>query len=415
MINLIGILIFVAIVIPSVEGILGFDIGEGITLYFVEIIFFVILFLFAIRKFIEGKIKKVALNLPVLSFLTICILFSIYGAYKNGLRASLYDLRPLLYYSFYFVVINTVKTRKQIIKLINPIFIGTVVYCFVIISMYLWDNNPLCQLIQWQYSRASFSNSINILFIFPLILSGILIRRNFKNNIISLLGLFLFSFTIIISQSRTLWLVSIGTIILLVILLRRNRSLKLNRLITSLIILSFLFIFIISLVVMFSKAINYDLYSQILKRAYSLRHLTSISEVQSRLISFENVSNLIKESPVIGKGMGKRFIVIGDIEGIYVDSSFLTLLIKMGLVGLFFFLWVYIKILKELYWGFYNSKNDFSLIFYPSLIVSFLGLLIVALQNVVLLKGKHIFVIAVLMGLIEVNNRLIKKDKFSVG
>jgi O-antigen ligase len=322
------------------------------------LVFIIVAFL--LKKIIKKEclFSETNINIPLLALFLLTVFSLFYSAYpKDTIKGGI--LRLLQYIILLFALINQVKDKKHIWRIIFSIIAGLV---FVSLDA-IWQVNtgndfvrgyaPMV-LIGLVRATASFSDP-NILGVYlsalaPLILGLVLYYFKGSKRVLfgffSLLGLA----GIALTYSRPTLL---GTYLALVFLTIVKRS---KWLVTGLIVLILIAPFLLpESVKQFAKSVNYN----------PVRFMCN----DDRIAIFRNSAQMIKASPVVGHGANtfmknyKKYkenpehlnFITADF--CYAHENFLQIAGEIGLVGLGIFIWL----LYELFKGcgsIYRQLND---------------------------------------------------------
>ncbi len=110
--------------------------------------------------------------------------------------------------------------------------------------------------------------------------------------------------------------------------------------------------------------------------------------------------------PIFGSGLGdfvKYKIIKENVSPpvYYLDSSWLYMLWKGGIIGFLLFAWIYYRFFKASFFVLRNSKNLSTKIICLGLLSGFIGLSFLALLSPLLIKYKTNFLIVFLFAYIE--------------
>lgn len=191
---------------------------------------------------------------------------------------------------------------------------------------------------------SSFSILFKMIFLKYLIFKSKNLKESIIYRIIELLGII----SIIILQSRLGIISLIGSYLVLLIFLKKNR---------------FSFIFSIIIISLSTYAFqNIDNEKRIQKN-YNILNLNSDESTNQRLSFYSNAYDLIKQKPIIGFGLGSwkyeslkyRKITEGSfLVPYYVHNDFLQITVETGIIGLIIYLIFLFQIFSSLkikYWG----------------------------------------------------------------
>lgn len=361
-----GILIFSLAIPKSFEttaifsiNILGFNVLYSDLLVGIAIIAWILM---PNAKYLRVKeIKKIKIAIYLLVYLAIIgILRGL--LLSDNVSQILFDSRPIFYYVIIIVSMDVFGNEKDLIKISKSILIGLSLYCVFILSYFILKSaHPFYDLLTTVMagfsSRIAFHNDIYLLFGFP-ILIYLIKRSSLSNKLPYLFLLILFTFQLMITMSRTLLFLSILSILLSLYKLN-GRSFNSNfsprifikvAMQSVIIIVPVVFCFYLFFPNLigdgFSIFLDYTTsrYTGIFQEQYS-------GHVQPRINLIETGINQITAAPIFGHGFGHFFTVKGWHQALsFIDNSYVTLWIRMGLVGILPFsliFFYYYKILAK--------------------------------------------------------------------
>ena len=311
----------------------------------------------------EIKFTPTPLNLPVISFIAICILSLIWSdTFFTSLKElPLFLSGPLLY----FVIVNNIRDEKQINRIINTVIvIGAALGIYGI----------------FQYNDIDFSfwvpiagkNKIFGLFgnvgyfagyiVLPLSLSIPLFMaaKNRTRKILLLIGIFLMGTTLIATLSRSSYAafgLSLIFMFLLFLLTRGKRFIIINKKIF--IFLLIIIILVISLFIIPTPLNKPGTTISQIKGIISISNITNTFTSGRRIAIWKFTGMMIKDHPILGSGIGTykyntlryqaKFFEKGDNRTIYTygfaekaHNEYLQLWAELGTIGLAIFLWLII-------------------------------------------------------------------------
>lgn len=301
--------------------------------------------LYLIKLLIKSEFNSILNSRKKFLFLSsfLYLIFCAYNAYNNieGI-ISLYKL----------IIIISVFTSSffAIKKMNNPfVFLCKVFSLFLFIeSIYtvleflIADND--FRGVSNNRNISSFSILFKIIFLKYLIFTTKTFKESFIYKVIEVLGII----SIIILQSRLGMISLIGSYLVLLIFLKKNR---------------FSFIFSIIILSLSTYAFqNIDNEKRIQKN-YNILNLNSDESTNQRLSFYSNAYDLIKQKPIIGFGLGSwkyeslkyRKITEGSLlVPYYVHNDFLQITVETGIIGLIIYLIFLFQIFSSLkikYWG----------------------------------------------------------------
>lgn len=391
--------VFLAISIPSVQDHYGFNIFGGITLKPFEISF-ALVFLFYVIDYLLGMKRPLrsSLSVPMAVFLAVATVWTIWGSQLYGVRAALYDVRPVFYYALFFVGLGVIKTKKDVDTFLKVSISGIFVYSIILLAEFFMKSGPMWttrpDFLQ-DTNRIGAANGIVTIIALPFIIfpmSSKLLRKEWK--IWTALLLIALIIVVLTSQSRA----SIAAIlfIFLISLAVLIRSGKVSS--------------IIRLVVLFgimSLAGLYFVTEEFISKLSGLTTVTFDSSFLTRyltaLISLENISH----SPLFGYGFGSLMVessretqgTVLDVTNYFIDWTWITIVFKVGVVGGGVFAWLWqrgFKVIKTV-----KTTDEWLWVMKKASVLAFFVIIALSIQNAFLIKGQVIVFVAGLFVLME--------------
>jgi len=245
--------------------------------------------------------KKTRLNFPILLFV---LLMSVSLLRSQFFMVSLNDYIIFLFYFFiYFLIINNINDKAQFNSLIKLIFIISIIIAIYAIMQY-YGFDPFLKELSAITSTMGQKNWISnyLALIFPIVFSYFLLEKIKKNKIIYYLLLSILYTTLMICQSRGIWIsISITTILAIYIIFKFKlvNTFQENKKWLTLLLVTFLMITII-----------YSTDNPLNKSAITVpqRALSTFDEqdpsINTRLLMWRTTFEMIKDKPIFGSGIG---------------------------------------------------------------------------------------------------------------
>jgi len=267
-------------------------------------LFAIILFSLWILKILhheEYSFEKTALNLPIFIFIlymTISLLRS------QFFRISLNDYILFLFYFFiYFLIINNLNYKTEFDSLIHLFFITTtIIAVYTLLQYYGFD--PYFKGLSAITSTIGQKNWVSnyLALIFPIIFSYFLLESIKKNKLYYYLLLSIIYATLMICQSRGIWISIICTFLIGIFLIRKYRIyniFKNNKKWIILIVITFL---LITILYSTDNPLNKS-YLTVPQRALTILDEQDPS-INRRLLIWRATWNMIKNNSLFGLGVG---------------------------------------------------------------------------------------------------------------
>ncbi len=308
----------------------------------------------------ENRFTSTPLNLPILSFIAICV-FSL--IWSNSFFVSLKELPlflagPLLY----FIIVNNVRGEKQINRIIGTVvLIGTAFGIYGIfqyngIDFSFWRGNVARYRVFGFFGNPGYFAGYLILPL-SLAISLFFASKDRNRKILFLIGILAMGTTIMLTFTRSSYPalgVSLIFMFALFLLSRGKKSIKENKKI----FISLLVVIILAAsIFIIPNPLNKPgtAISQI-KGRVSITRLTNIFFSGRRIAIWKFTWMMIRDHPILGSGIGTfkyndlryqaKFFDQGDNRSIYpyglaeqAHNEYLQLWAELGTIGLAIFLW----------------------------------------------------------------------------
>ena len=311
----------------------------------------------------EIKFTSTPLNLPILSFIAICV-FSL--IWSNSFFVSLKELPlflagPLLY----FIIANNIKGEKQINRVISAVvLIGTALGIYGIfqyngIDFSFWKGNVGGLKVFGLFGNEGHFTGYLILPL-SLTISLFFASKNRNRKILFLIGILAMGTTIILTFTRSSYpalSVSLIFMFLLFLLARGKEFIKENKKIF--IFLLIVIILAVSIFIIPTPLNKTGTVISRIKEGVSVTQLINVFSSGRRAAIWKFTGMMIKDHPIIGSGIGTfkyndlryqaKFFEQGDNRSIYpyglaeqAHNEYLQLWAELGTIGLAIFLWLII-------------------------------------------------------------------------
>lgn len=333
---------------------------------------FLIGLMLILRSGAKKTITKVSTPLDKIIFLWLGVIFIsfFYGFYfrRNETRYLVGDLYKFVeIISVFWLAIFIVRTRKQI-RFLTWGFLFTVLTFGAIDSMIFFTRTSLVGNILEARVRAGaqFSSIFAIILAITLILHE---KRKRPRAILTFLGLAFF-FSFIISFLRTGYIVLPITLIIVLFLYfykNKARSLAGAKNLIFLLVSLVIFLAFSSLIIMSTNP-DIDLIEATFTRLTTLIEPSNTSSPWGvRILEIRSIiSSVLVRNPLLGNGLGGKYFSASGFTGQfewgmkhYVHNNYFDFLIRTGILGLFVFLIIAFKYLKDAIMFYLKSKDSF--------------------------------------------------------
>ena len=326
------------------------------------------LILLSLLIFVSGIITflRYANFYPFLSDYVYELITNTNGVTAGGaiMSSVFFSLNYLTGFAFFFILLNTVKEREFIRKILVVLLISTSISIAFGFFQHYKDieiaNNPISftqGFINGTFKDAmSFGGYLAVLI--PVILSMIF----FFKGIVRVFSFFVFISAVFIlpnTGSRSgLAALSLSLVFFLgfyLISLKKQESFSLKKIVSLGAVILLIFVVIISILISSKDSVVY-------KRLDELRISYKEGGVKKALAErwsnrWKMAANMIKDYPLTGVGIGAFIIELPNYEEITkpslkrstdsAENYFLQVGSELGIIGLFFFLWIFWEIFKQ--------------------------------------------------------------------
>jgi len=316
-------------------------------------ILLVVIWIIKILNNNEYSFKKSRLNFPIFLFI---LLMSVSLLRSQSFMVSLNDYIIFLHYFFiYFLIINNINDKLQFNSLIKIFFITSLIIAiYALIQYYGFD--PYLKELSVIASTIGQKNWVSnyLALIFPIIFSYFLLENIKKNKLYYYLLLSIIYATLMICQSRGIWISISLTVILAIYIIFKFNLLKIfqeNKKWLSLLLITFL---IITIIYSTNNPLNKSAIT-VPQRALSTFDVQDPS-INTRILIWKNTLQMIKDNPLLGSGIGTFKINYLNYQSNYLQKNpnyikyvanakeshneYLQIGAEMGLLGLGIFIFI---------------------------------------------------------------------------
>ena len=380
--------IFVFSIFPQTDW---YDVFPKIGFMTSFVIFFAMIFFLMFKTVVSTSYSKY-----FLIFFVFVIFSAIRGVmYGNQKFFIVEEMLKYLYYpiSFFFVV--TFSDNWESVTQ----FIKTFLFSFIIVSLIISIEILFLYFSETQGTRVLTRQS-NIIFV-GLIISIVLIKNNRFNKALKLsliASSILYTVSILITMQRSLWIGTLFSIFLFVTIDIIIHKVNVKNIILLIVIL----ILVFGGSYTFFQKINIS-GDQFSERTDNIQDVENVSSLVIRLISYLKVYDTVKHDLILGKGLGHtiKIRLLSLQPKNLVDNSYISLIWKMGIIGLIIFMLLIIIMLKQFFFILRNNKDP--LMVNTSIIITcvFGGQLINSLACVAITQYNYNYIWASLIALHE--------------
>lgn len=349
---------------------------------------------------------KSKLNLPLTIFLTITLFNVLRGLFYSYKMSSL-ALESFVYLSLglIFLVTDVFKSLRDIKNLFNILVLLTIVQSIYGVTNYL--------IVGHRIGGTLFGIIPNMVAIVLLNLSFYSPDR--RKRRLYLLLLFPAAVHLIFSFTRGYWFGFIGGLIFSYAYYVSQRKYKAGGKIFNF-LKGLIVVFSISVVILLSLQFilpggNFiQEFTKRFKSSFSASLGRETVSNYARVLEYREAVEKIKEKPVHGFGLGYRFEYFNPLllkrESVYaVHNDYLAIILKMGLVGLTVFLWLFYVFFREGLQAGRRTADPYSKGLIAGFSANILQILLVGFTNHVIIGVMNTFYLAFAMGAVVVLSR----------
>jgi O-antigen ligase len=332
-------------------------------IYPIDILIIITILSFFYHKLIsKTKIRVSRVGAYLLVYVGFALLSMIYGIYNGGDSAIAFSTfkNYALYSIFFFIVINIIRDRKQMDRLVKTFLIsGIFVIIFIAIGIFtgagLWieytplstEGTRLLAPTHAFYLAVAILISINLI-AYKINYFG---RLTVPIILVQLLG-------VIVSLTRHLWLALAFTLLLTFIFLRREYKANLLKVVSiqvAFIIVLIVFYALFSFIITGSlPSVGEEFLENTITRLQSIDLAADDESAYFRILAWEKAWDIFSDNPVLGIGFGHKltFDFFGwpiTIQMRELHNNFIGIAVQMGIIGFLSFLAYNFIFLKQSY------------------------------------------------------------------
>jgi O-antigen ligase len=393
-------LIFVSVVIP------GYISQEHLLLpgdfKFAEGLFMAVLFFALITALKDGVVlPRTPLNRPMTVFLGLVVLSVAVGLYQgHSISQLLRDVRYPFYYGLFYIFTAFFPSERPARYLNLLVLIGAIVGLEYLVEFMSAINLS----ISGQFHRVARTEGL-MLPIGTLIVAAMWLYLPSRNvRLVSGLALIPIALAFVLTVGRGMWIsAAVGFLALTFIYLRDPQRVGLRN---SWAIVG---VPMIALLIgsTFESITDTSVSSVATRRLSAIETFDDDRALSTRLISYRVALTKILRRPVLGGGHGETVTypsVISEMPGIVtlggVDNVYLTILLRMGVVGLAAFLWIYLRSLRIAYRLFRSSRDPEVRVFTAAFFAVYAAMLVYGVADQTMMSTRLILVHAASLGVL---------------
>ncbi len=328
-----------------------------------------------------------------LFFLVVVFSFILGLMRGNDPRLVQKETRILLYYATYFVAVRTLSGEKQM-KFFSLTLLAAALLSSLD-SIYTYRSLNVIRFVSRQIHM--------VLLVTPFLIAAFLLDRRPVRRAMIVLALVPIALCVVASQTRGTWvamLIAVLIALTLGMILRWREAGRWRTLATTLVFLGLILAVSLKVIGTMSTArIEF-----VGSRLESISHLETDYSMMMRAQQYLTVADAILKSPWLGNGLGSTATY--RIFGVYstqnnVDSTYLTMLWKMGFLGLVVFLVLYWLFMKRAFLVYRHASTLFERIYSTGVLSAMSALLILGVISPVLMTYRFNFIFGILFAMTD--------------
>jgi len=359
----------------------------------------------------KNRFTNDPLYYPFYFFFLLCILATFMAlVYSNKPALLLVELRTVAYYIFVFLLSISIQNQKDLSFSLNFIVILSVlisltviIQSFTGIQIRSYGSVELLNTIDKDTNtgvlRSRFGGLIYMaIFSFNYILARV--ARKEISVLVGVLVLSIIGFAVLVTFGRGAWMAFFVSILVLSVWLGRQSFIKI-----------WVVLLTIGLAgVLISLAIKPEFIGVVVDRALSVSEEIEVGgSVAWRKFENEEAMRTIKNKPILGAGLGGEYrrgennSIMGNYDTIMLHNSWLWLMLKFGIVGILFPIWLVMTV-------FYKAK-ELGTSLSIAAAASLLAPIVVSTTQMEWATPFGILNITIIVGFLVAHSNLLKEEK----
>jgi hypothetical protein len=362
-IAILGVLIFTSTTF-DIYAYPSIPIGIG-NLIISDLLLFALLGIVIIRGLIKSSsfFRHTPLDLPLLAFYGTALLATLVGIYfaRVTFNGSLGELRVINFYLAFFIVTNLVRNGNQIRRLYNGIILLAI---FVSISMILqYALGDTIQILPGRVETLSTAGTTSygitrvlppgqslVAIIFVCLVIQVLFDQTYSRFILNLIQLGTVGLAVLLTFNRSFWAAILFALLLVSLLVSLRDRIRFFNLTVWVILVGTL---ILVPVLTINQQWSEKFIDGLTVRMSTLFNPDTAKEesLLYRYVENEYAYPQIAAHPLLGLGLGADYRPfdrrIRSTEPGYIHNGHLWMMLKIGIVGYFFFMWALLLFIKR--------------------------------------------------------------------
>lgn len=188
----------------------------------------------------------------------------------------------------------------------------------------------------------------------------------------------------------------------------------------AVLLIAMVLVLLVGTVFFFQRFTGAAVGAHVFERSRSLVEYEENVHVLGRLFSYAVALESIAQHPIIGNGQGTTLMLLNFDEEMLsfewtrawtVDNLYLTILLKMGLLGFATFFWMYVRTMRLAWRTFHQSNDSNARAFCAASFAMLMGLLALGIGNAAMVNGRFALVYAVLFALVAVVAKAVSEER----
>ncbi|MGY8826503.1 MAG: O-antigen ligase family protein [Candidatus Latescibacterota bacterium] len=358
-----------------------------------------------------------AADRPVLCFLLV-VVFSIAVGFLHGNSASVIwrDARFPLYFIAFFLVTNFVS-KQSILRRYAPMLV--LLGLLVALEYVLEFVGAIDLSVGDRFVRVARLQGMVLPLALLLVVSQLVFAPQRWGKPLLLALFFPIGLAFVLTVGRSMWASFAIGLFCIGYMHSRLRGGGGGRWRAVLLILMIL-VLLVGTVFFFQRFTGAAIGAHVFERSRSLVEYEENVHVLGRLFSYAVALESIVQHPIIGNGQGATLMLLNFDEEMLrfewtrawtVDNLYLTILLKMGLLGFATFFWMYIRSMRLAWRAFHDSDNADARAFCAAAFAMLAGLLALGIGNAAMINGRFALVYAALFALVAVVAKGVVEEK----
>jgi len=347
----------------------------------------------------QGQTYFTIQDIAVLAFLALTVLSAFLG-FVNG-HPTKYILKELFFlglYSVYFLAKDGIVERNWVKQFWLLLVFATLVASIQFFLLALSEAHAK----ELLFARVVTQQPHLAQLVVPYLVSFFLFPSSSRQKIFALILLIPILIMVFLGQQRGLWIgIPFSVVLLWAFSILKGRF-SLRKIIKAMLMAIFFISCAISILLLLDKFFGESMVATFLVRIDTLMQLSEDQSALSRMAEISTALRQWKRNYLLGSGLGATIYRVAT-QGTYdiVDNSYIFILWKAGLLGLFSYLTIILLFFKRGLAVYKRSKDMPTRRVVASSLAGLAGLMLIALTNSSLMLYRFVIIWAIIFGSIE--------------